>query len=108
MAGRPSIQLDTAIVKRMYSLGIKMSIIAASFGVSIAKIRTVRDEHNLPLRRKKVIYNENEFRGLFESRITYNEMAKQLGMSRCSVIDIKKRLGLPNRNRLHKKVKNDR
>lgn len=77
---RPSIQLDTTVFIKMYSLDIKLSIIAASFGVSIRKIETLRNYLNLPLRRKKVVYDENEFKRLFQSGVTYPEMAKILGM----------------------------
>jgi DNA invertase Pin-like site-specific DNA recombinase len=109
MAGRPEIKLDTDVVKRMYSDGVKIRLIAQYCGVSTNKIRKTRDSLNLPLRKiRKVVYNENAFKRLFEARVTYNEMAKILRMSRCSVIVIKKRLGLPNRNILCKKVQHDR
>ena len=104
MAGRPEIQLDTAIVKRMYSDGVKIRLIARYFGVSTNKVRKTRDSLSLPKRPNTVIVDENEFIRLFEARVTYVEMASQLGMSRCSVIGIKNRLNLPNRNNLCKKV----
>jgi predicted DNA-binding protein (UPF0251 family) len=107
MAGRPFIKLDTAMMARMYTDGVKIRLISLYFGVSTNKIRKVRNELNLPLRKKvHVEYDENEFLRLFEARVTYNEMAKILGMSRCSVIDIKQRLGLPNRN--HRKVSHNK
>jgi hypothetical protein len=82
----------------------RTSVMAAYFGVSTAKIRTVRDEHNLPLRRKKVVYDKNEFKQLFNDGIIYSDMAQQLGMSWCSVTSIKKQLNLPNRHILCPKV----
>jgi hypothetical protein len=108
MAGRPEIQLDTAMMARMYSDGVKIRQISRYFDVSTNKIRKTRDELNLPLRKvAHVVYDETEFRRLFEARVPYDEMAKILGMSRCSIIAIKKHLNLPNRNRLHKKVQHD-
>jgi len=56
---RPKIRLDTTILIKIYSLGIKLSIIATSFGVSIRKIETLRNDLNLPLRNGKVVYDEN-------------------------------------------------
>jgi flagellar basal body rod protein FlgC len=71
MAGRPKIEIDHVKFVEMYSEdGTKLSVMAAYFGVSIAKIRTVRDEHNLPLRRKKVVYDINEFKQLFNDGIS--------------------------------------
>jgi hypothetical protein len=109
MAGRPEIQLDKEMLKRMYDDGVKIRLIARYFGVADNKIRKTRDSLGLPLRKKvKVICDENEFMRLFEARVPYEEMAQTLGMSRCSVIAIKQRLGLPNRNNLFAKVQNDR
>jgi hypothetical protein len=61
MVGRPFIKLDTAILARMYSDGVKLRLIAQYCGVSVAKIRNVRDDLNLPLRKINVMYNENDF-----------------------------------------------
>jgi hypothetical protein len=108
MAGRPSIQLDTAVMKNMYDDGVKLAVIARYFGVSTNKVRKTRDSLSLPKRLNTVIVDENEFIRLFEARVTYVEMARQLGMSRCSVIVIKNRLNIPNRNNLCKKVQNER
>ena len=47
MAGRPEIQLDTAIVKRMYNDGVKIRLIARYFGVSTNKVRKTRNALNL-------------------------------------------------------------
>ena len=84
--------------------GIKLSVIASHFGVSIGTIQKNRNYLNLPLRNKKVVYDENEFRRLFNSGVNYDTMAEKLSMSRCSVIVIREQLGLPARNQRHEKV----
>ncbi len=104
MAGRPKIQLDTAMMARMYTDGVKLKIIARYCDVSVHKIQETRNALNLPKRLNPVVVDENEFRRLFEAQVTYNEMAKIFGMSRCSVIAIKKRLNLPNRYNVRQKV----
>ncbi len=85
--------------------GVTLAVIALYFGVSTTKIRKTRNDLHLQKKLNKVMYDESEFKRLFLQGITYPEMGKILGMSRCSVIDIKRRLGLPNRNSV--KVKND-
>lgn len=94
-------------MKNMYDDGVKLAVIARYFGVSVNKVRKTRDSLSLPKRLNTIIVNENEFKRLFEARVTYVEMARQLGMSRCSVTGIKNRLNLPNRNKWRKKVSHD-
>lgn len=106
MAGRPLIQLDKEILTRMYNDGVKLKLIAHYFGVSTNKVRKTRDSLKLDHRKINVVYDENKFIRLFQAQVPYKEMAKIMGMSRCSVIDIQKRLNLPNRN-LRKKVSHD-
>ena len=89
----------------MYNDGdIKLSMIASHFGVSIGTTTKNRDYLNLPLRNKRVVYDENEFRRLYELGETYKNMSKKLNMSRCTVILVRKELGLPARNQRHEKV----
>src|SRR5665647_3794156 len=78
--------------------------IAEHFKVSIATIQKNRNYLNLPLRRQRIVYDENEFKRLFELGETYENMSKKLKMSRCSVILIRKHMGLPARNQRHEKV----
>ena len=102
---RPFIILDSAHFSKMYNDGdIKLSMIASHFGVSIATIQKNRNYLNLPLRHQRIVYDENEFRRLFELGETYENMSKKLKMSRCSVILIRKHMGLPARNQRHEKV----
>jgi hypothetical protein len=108
MAGRPKIEIDVTVFKKMYSLGIKLDVIAQFFDVSVAKIRKTRDELNLSLRNGRVVYDENEFRRLFSENVTYPAMADHFGVSRCSIIEIRKRLNLPARYSLRQKVQNER
>jgi len=105
---RPTIKLNPLKFKKMYNDdGIRLSVIASHFGVSIATIQKNRNYQNLPLRNKRVVYDENEFRRLFHSGINYDTMAEKLNMSRCTVICIRKQMRLPARNQRHKKVRND-
>ena len=92
----------------MYNDGdIKLSVIASHFGVSIATIQKNRNYQNLPLRNERVVYDKNEFERLFQDGETYKNMSKKLNMSRCTVILVRKELGLPARNQRHEKVRND-
>src|SRR5664280_184927 len=105
---RPTIKLNPSTFKKMYNDGdIKLSMIASHFGVSIGTITKNRHYLNLPLRHQRIVYDENEFRRLFELGETYENMSKKLKMSRCSVILIRKHVGLPARNQRHEKVRND-
>ena len=102
---RPTIKLNPSTFKKMYSDDtVKLSVIASHFGVSIATIKKTRDSLNLPLRNERVVYDENEFMRLFQDGVNYNQMATELKMSRCTVIIIRKRLGLPARNQRKEKV----
>jgi hypothetical protein len=107
MAGRPKIEIDATVFKKMYSLDIKLAIMAQFFSVSAAKIRKTRDELNLSLRNGRVVYDENEFKRLFSENVTYPAMADHFGVSRCSIIEIRKRLNLPARYSLRQKVQNE-
>jgi len=105
---RPFIILDSAQFTKIYNDNtIKLSVIAHRFGVSIATIQKNRNYQNLPLRNKRVMYSEKEFRRLFELGVNYDTMAEKLSMSRCSVIVIRQRLGLPARNQRKEKVRDD-
>ena len=101
---RSEIKLNPSHFSEMYLFDTKLSAITEHFGVSIVTIQKTRDSLNLPFRTKRVVYHENEYLRLFHSGETYPKMAKQMNMSRCSVISISKRLGLPNRHRSTKKV----
>ena len=105
---RPFIKLNPTQFSKMYKDGgIKLSVIAHHFGVSIATIQKNRHYLNLPLRNNRVVYDENEFRRLFELGVNYDTMAEKLSISRCSVIVIRQQLGLPARNQRKEKVRND-
>jgi len=102
---RPFIKLNPTHFSKMYNDdGIKLSVIAHHFGVSIATIQKNRNYQNLPLRNERVVYDKNEFKRLFQDGETYENMSKKLKMSRCSVIVIRQQLGLPARNQRHEKV----
>src|SRR5665647_454361 len=102
---RPFIKLNPTHFKKMYNDGdIKLSVIASHFGVSIATIQKNRNYQNLPLRNERVVYDKNEFERLFQDGETYKNMSKKLNMSRCTVILVRKELGLPARNQRHEKV----
>ena len=105
---RPFIILNPEQFKKCYIEDkTPLVAIAEHFDVSIATIQKNRNYQNLPLRNKRVVYDENEFRRLFELGETYENMSKKLKMSRCSVILIRKHVGLPARNQRHEKVRND-
>ena len=105
---RPTIKLNPLKFKKMYNDdGIKLSVIASHFDVSIATIQKNRNYQNLPLRNKRVVYDENEFKRLFFDNIKYDTMAEKLNMSRCTVILVRKQLGLPARNQRKEKVRNE-
>jgi len=102
---RPTIKLNPSTFKKLYiDDNIPLFAIAQHFGVSIATVKKTRDSLNLPLRNERVVYDEKEFRRLFQDGVNYNQMATELKMSRCTVIIIRKRLGLPARNQRHEKV----
>src|SRR5665647_2906748 len=102
---RPFIKLNPTHFSKMYNDdGIKLSVIAHHFGVSIATIQKNRNYQNLPLRNERVVYDKNEFKRLFQDGETYENMSKKLKMSRCSVIVIRQQLGLPAKNQRHEKV----
>ncbi|MHB8102387.1 MAG: hypothetical protein ACYDEF_09490 [Methanosarcina sp.] len=102
---RPFIILNPATFKKMYiDDNTPLVAIAQHFGVSIGTIQKNRHYLNLPLRNKRVMYDENEFRRLFELGVNYDTMAEKLSMSRCSVIVIRQQLGLPARNQRKEKV----
>jgi len=102
---RPTIKLNPEQFKKCYIEDkTPLVAIAEHFKVSIATIQKNRHYLNLPLRNKRVMYSENEFRRLFELGETYENMSKKLNMSRCSVILVRKLLGLPARNQRHEKV----
>jgi DNA-binding XRE family transcriptional regulator len=104
---RPKIILDPLQFKRMYMSGTKLNVIAEIFGVSIIVIRKNRKMLNLPLRKPKVQVDFEEFRKLDSQKLVYDKMAKQLNVSRCTVISIRKSLGLPARHKRHQKVRNE-
>src|SRR5665647_2886130 len=102
---RPHIILNPEQFKKCYiDDNTPLVAIAEHFGVSIATIQKNRNYQNLPLRNKRVMYSENEFKRLFELGETYKNMSKKLNMSRCTVILVRKELGLPARNQRHEKV----
>jgi len=102
---RPFIILNPEQFKKCYIKDkTPLVAIAEHFKVSIATIQKNRNYQNLPLRNKRVMYSENEFIRLFELGETYENMSKKLKMSRCSVILVRKQLGLPARNQCHEKV----
>ena len=102
---RPTIKLNPTHFSKMYNDGdIKLSMIAQHFDVSIGTIQKNRNYLNLPLRHQRIVYDENEFKRLFELGETYENMSKKLKMSRCSVIVIREQLGLPARNQRKEKV----
>ena len=105
---RPFIKLNPTHFSKMYNDGdIKLSMIASHFDVSIGTVKKNRHYLNLPLRNKRVVYDEKEFRRLFELGVNYDTMAEKLSMSRCTVILVRKELGLPARNQRHERVRND-
>jgi len=102
---RPHIILNPEQFKKCYiDDNTPLVAIAEHFGVSIATIQKNRNYQNLPLRNKRVMYSENEFKRLFELGETYKNMSKKLNMSRCTVILVRKELGLPARNQRKEKV----
>jgi hypothetical protein len=102
---RPFIKLNPTQFKKLYTDdNTPLVAIAHHFGVSIATIQKNRHYLNLPLRNQRIVYDENEFRRLFELGETYENMSKKLNMSRCMVIIIRQHLGLPARNQRHEKV----
>jgi len=105
---RPFIILNPEHFKKCY-IGEKTPLVAIAehFKVSIATIQKNRNYQNLPLRNKRVVYDKNEFKRLFELGETYENMSKKLKMSRCSVIVIREQLGLPARNQRKEKVRNE-
>lgn len=105
---RPFIILDSAHFSKMYNDGdIKLSMITSHFDVSIGTIQKNRNYLSLPLRNKRIEYDEKEFMRLFQDGETYENMAEKLGMSRCSVIVIRKHLGLPARNQRQEKARDE-
>src|SRR5665647_327455 len=102
---RPTIKLNPSTFKKLYiDDNTPLFAIAQLFGVSIATVKKTRDSLHLPLRNERVVYDEKEFRRLFHSGINYDTMAEKLNMSRCTVILVRKLLGLPARNQRHEKV----
>jgi len=78
---RPFIILDSAQFTKIYNDNtIKLSVIAHRFGVSIATIQKNRNYQNLPLRNKRVVYDKNEFKRLFQDGETYENMSKKLNI----------------------------
>jgi hypothetical protein len=105
---RPFIILNPEQFKKCYIEDkTPLVAIAEHFDVSIATIQKNRNYQNLPLRNKRVVYDENEFKRLFHSGINYDTMAEKLNMSRCTVILVRKELGLPARNQRKEKVRNE-
>ena len=103
---RPTIKLNPSTFKKLYiDDNTPLFAIAQLFGVSIATVKKTRDSLHLPLRNERVVYDEKEFRRLFQDGVNYNQMATELKMSRCTVIIIRKRLGLPARNQSQKVAK---
>ena len=105
---RPFIILNPEQFKKCYIEDkTPLVAIAEHFKVSIGTIQKNRHNLNLPLRNKRVMYSENEFKKLFNSGVNYDTMAEKLSMSRCSVIVIREQLGLPARNKRQEKVRDD-
>jgi len=102
---RPFIILNPEHFKKYYiEEKTPLVAIAEHFKVSIGTIQKNRHYLNLPLRNERVVYDKNEFMRLFELGETYENMSKKLKMSRCSVILIRKHVGLPARNQRKEKV----
>src|SRR5664280_915375 len=79
---RPTIKLNPSTFKKMYNDDtIKLSVIAQHFGVSITTVKKNGDSLHLPLRNERVVYDEKEFRRLFQDGVNYNQMATELKMS---------------------------
>ena len=98
---RPTIKIDTSEFEMMYNNRVPTADIAKHFGISLSTVRLNRIRLNIPKRRGR--FDEEEYRRLFFSGITYPEMAKKLGISEWCVNEIRKRKGLLNRKRGLKK-----
>jgi hypothetical protein len=105
MNGRPRLKVNTAEFTRMYNNGVQIVDIAQHFHICVSSVHKIRVQLNLPIRqRRRVEFDENKYRRLFDEDLTYSMMARKLGISRRVVMAIRKRLYLPNRKRGKKKL----
>ena len=98
---RPTIKIDHAEFATMYKNRVSTANIAKHFGISLSTVRMIRIRLNIPTRRGR--FDENEYKKLFFSGTTYPEMSEKLGISKCHIMEIRKRLNLSNRKRGQKR-----
>jgi DNA invertase Pin-like site-specific DNA recombinase len=100
MTGRPKLLVNTEEFTKMYKTHVSTADIAQHFGISLSSVRNTWIRLKIPKRKNcKVVFDEEEYRRLFNSGVIYPEIANKLGISKCFAIEIRKQLGLPARKR---------
>jgi len=106
MIGRPRLKVNTAEFTKMYNNGVPIIDIVKHFGISKSTVRSVRIELNIPKRRWRVKFDQNEYMKLYrDDHVTYQQMSEHLGISKWLVKETRKRLGLSARKRGLKRVR---